>query len=120
MNNREVGSQGEDNALVFLKKEYKILEKNYTSKYGEIDIIAMDKKTIVFIEVKYRKDLKKGRPCEAVDYYKQKKIIRTAVNYIQKKKLVNINARFDIIEIVGEKISIIKNAFDMSIAGNYL
>lgn len=121
MNNREVGITGEELAARYIKKmKYKILETNYNTRYGEIDIIARDKKTTVFIEVKYRKSLKKGRPVEAVNYYKQSKIIRTAISYAQKKKLYNSPMRFDIIEVIDGEINIIKNAFNLNNHLNYL
>ena len=72
---------------------------------GEIDIIAEKDNTVVFVEVKLRKDTKYGLPCEAVDLRKQKKIIETAKDYIQKNDLYNKNFRFDVIEIlIQEKI----------------
>ena len=72
MNKRIVGLKGEDIAAKYLEKhKYKVIERNFACRFGEIDIIAQDGKFIVFIEVKRRKSLKFGRPCEAVDLKKQ-------------------------------------------------
>ena len=96
-----VGIKGEEiSAEYLIKKGYSILEKNYRSKYGEIDLITLDDKEIVFIEVKTRTNLKYGMPCEAVN---------------NKKKYENLDIRFDIIEIyLSEnkyKINHLKNVF---------
>ena len=74
-NNRETGSHYERLAGAYLEQEgYEILEYNYRCKTGEIDIIAKEGQTLVFVEVKYRKDDKKGYPAQAVDQRKQQKI----------------------------------------------
>ena len=105
------GLAGEDLATSYLKKnKYKILERNYTVKLGEIDIIAKDKDEIVFVEVKRRKNDDFGRPSENVDYKKQKKITAVAEFYMSKNEIESYT-RFDVIEIVGDEISHIKNAF---------
>lgn len=115
MNKRSVGFKGEDLAVEYLEEQgITILETNYFTKVGEIDIIARDGDTTVFIEVKYRKDLKMGRPYEAVNYPKQSRIMRTAMLYAQKNNLHNKPLRFDVIEIVENQVTWIKNAFQMS------
>lgn len=92
---------GEIYANKFLiKKGYKILDKNYRCKIGEVDIIAKDKEYLVFIEVKTRYSLKYGYPCESVTKWKQKNIIRVAQHYLKKKDLYNQSIRFDVIEIL--------------------
>ena len=82
---------------------------------AEIDIIARDKDTICFIEVKTRRNTRKGLPREAVTWTKQNKIIQAALTYIQKAGLAESKARFDVIEVqqINEKFSfnLIKNAF---------
>ncbi|MDP4132623.1 MAG: YraN family protein [Bacillota bacterium] len=119
---RKLGNIGEEAAVKLLKKQgYKIIDRNYTVRGGEIDIIAKDKDTLVFVEVKLRKNDSFGRPSEFVDIYKQKKLIYAAECYINSNKLNNPSCRFDIVEIIGSindrealKISefnIIKNAF---------
>lgn len=110
--NREKGMFFERVAVDFLKKKgYKILEQNYTNKLGEIDIIAKYKKCIIFVEVKYRKDEYFGLPREAVDEYKQLKIRNIATSYLKSKKLLNSLCRFDVLEILGDKITHIENCF---------
>lgn len=112
MNKRRIGTRGEDIAVFHLQKRgYEIIERNFSCKLGEIDIIAKFKEYIVFIEVKYRKDISKGYPSESVNYFKQNKIIRVAKHYVQKHKLYNSAFRFDIVEIVGNQIRVIENAF---------
>lgn len=100
--NKIKGDMGEALAAKVLKKKgYTILDKNYRLRTGEIDIIAKDKGYIVFVEVKYRQNTNKGNPAEAVDYRKQRKIIATAKNYIQRANLYEYDFRFDVVEIIG-------------------
>ena len=110
--NRVKGFAGEKQAQKYINKlGYKILATNYTTKFGEIDIIAQDKSVIVFIEVKYRKTLKYGRPSEAVTPYKQNKIRKVAQFYLLKNGLLNSFVRFDVLEIIDNEINYIINAF---------
>lgn len=100
--NHVLGKAGEDIALKYLESNnYKILEKNFKCKKGEIDIIAEDMKTkeYCFIEVKTRSNRKFGTPSSAVNRTKQKRITMTAKLYIIKNKLQNKYIRFDIIEV---------------------
>lgn len=99
-----IGRQGEEIARNYLKKQgYKILERNFHCKQGEIDIIARDKKEIVIIEVKTRTSKSYGEAAEAVDIRKQKHIYHTAQYYLYKKKLEKEAVRIDVIEIYIEK-----------------
>ncbi|PKM96095.1 MAG: YraN family protein [Firmicutes bacterium HGW-Firmicutes-1] len=112
MNKRVVGSEGEEKAVRHLLQEgCNIITTNYTCKIGEIDIIAKHDGVIIFIEVKYRKNTKMGRPYEAVHYYKQMKIIKSAMWYAQKNNLFEKAMRFDVIEIIDTEVVWIKNAF---------
>ncbi len=114
--NKTLGIKGEAAAVSFLKKQdFTILETNYRTKSGEIDIIAKEGDTTCFIEVKTRRSLKKGLPKEAITWAKQQKIIQSATFYLKKKGLLNSRIRFDVIE-VREKdnifdINLIKHAF---------
>ncbi len=111
MDNVEKGRNGEKIAQRYLKlRLYKILETNYRRKTGEIDIIAKRGKYIIFIEVKYRKNADKGLPREAVTPFKQRQIKRTAEMYIVENN-VKCDMRFDVIEILGDKVEHIENAF---------
>lgn len=97
---REKGIEGESVAVDFLKANgYKILERNFTTKCGEIDIIARKKSSIVFVEVKTRTSDNFGTPSEAVDRRKLNKLTSVANQYIQKTKLKNFSFRFEIVSI---------------------
>lgn len=113
MNNREKGSRYEDQAAsFFISLGYEILEQNYRQKTGEIDLIAKDGKTIVFTEVKYRKNLRKGYPEEAVNYNKQKRIMRTAEWYLKEHRIqFDHPCRFDVISILDGELKHFINAF---------
>ncbi|MDD5724442.1 MAG: YraN family protein [Syntrophales bacterium] len=118
--NRGKGIQGEDMAVACLKKEgYRIVERNYRCLYGEVDIIAMDKKDVVFVEVKGRKSDTFGSPEEAIGQAKQKKISKVALHYLQERRLTDHNARFDVVAILfmpqGNRVKLIRNAFDLSL-----
>lgn len=101
MKNR--GLWGENKAVEFLKaKNYTILARlarNYHSRFGEIDIIARKQNTIIFVEVKTRKNTAFGFPAEFVDYQKQQKIMKTAQLYINDNFNAEFDYRFDIIEV---------------------
>lgn len=100
MYNKKVGSFGEMLALRYLENSnYKILDRNFNTSYGEIDIIAKEKNEYVFIEVKTRTSKKYGRPAEAVNLKKEKHIQNASKIYIYKHKLENKYIRYDIIEI---------------------
>ena len=110
---RLIGNKAEDNAAKYLKKQgYKILERNYNLPCGEIDIIAKKDKTLVFVEVKYRKNAEDfGGAVAAVTKAKQKRVINAAISYIKTKKPLYEALMFDIIAVSGDKIEHIKNAF---------
>lgn len=114
---REIGKFGEDVAVSFLRsKGYSIIDRNYHSRYGEIDIIAQEKNFLVFIEVKTRKENSMVTAFEAVDTIKQKKIIKTAMIYLMNHK-IDLQPRFDVIEVLIKKsgsvkaVNQIENAF---------
>lgn len=112
MNKREIGSRQERIAAEHLKENnYEILEFNYRCKLGEADIIARDGKYLVFVEVKYRKNLKMGSPLEAVGVKKQNRIRKVCEWYLMEKGICDIPVRFDVVGILGEQITLIKNAF---------
>ena len=100
MNKIELGKLGEEKAIEFLiKNGYKIIEKNYKTKIGEIDLIAKKKKEIVFIEVKTRSSDKFGLPEEAVNERKLKKIEKVALLYLNSKK-IDLPYRFEVLSIM--------------------
>jgi putative endonuclease len=108
----DIGKKYEDEAVNYLKNlKYKIIEQNFKLlPIGEIDIIAKDKNTFVFVEVKYRKTKAFGTPSEFVTKSKQKKVIKTALCYIKQNK-IKADIRFDVISICQAEIEHIKNAF---------
>ncbi len=118
---QSTGATGEELASTFLKKQgYKIVEKNFRTKLGEIDIIALDRGTVSFVEVKTRKSTTFGYPQEAVSLRKQKKISQVASIYLNQKNLNAEKARFDVVAILlspdqTEKIELIKDAFELCI-----
>jgi len=118
MQKKELGKKGEDVALRFLKKRgYRIIERNYVCKMGEMDIIAREKDTLAFIEVKTRTSTLFGPPQLAVNSKKQRQLSKVALSYLKTKQLEDIKARFDVVAILlgpkGEEIELIKDAFDL-------
>jgi putative endonuclease len=101
LSRREIGKLGEDIACRYLlNKKYKILNRNYHSRYGEVDIIAKDLKGfLVFIEVKARTSSRYGQGYEAVDSLKQEKIVKTAYVYLEENKIRDDNYRIDVLSI---------------------
>ncbi|MDO4938800.1 MAG: YraN family protein [Lachnospiraceae bacterium] len=114
MNKRIVGAQYEEVACDYLKSiGMKIIQKNYRTRIGEIDIVAHDGLTIVFVEVKYRKKSNAGCSLEAIGYRKRMQIIRVARNYLYMNHIPdNVGVRFDCIGIDDGQITYLKNAFD--------
>lgn len=114
LNNRAKGRAGESTAEEYLAvRGYDILEKNYRNRFGEIDIIAKDGETFVFIEVKTRNTGLHGLPADAVDIRKQRRIGRVALSYITVKKIVNQPCRFDVLSICDDRVELITDAFDI-------
>jgi putative endonuclease len=115
---QQFGIDGESLAISYLKEHgYKIIERNYRTKIGEIDIIAKDRDTIVFIEVKARKS-KAYNPKEAITKSKKRKISMTALYYLKTTRQLNVRARFDVVAIGSENnsqtVEIVKNAFELA------
>ncbi len=116
---KETGKRGEEIAAAYLEKAgYRIRERNYRCPFGEIDIVALDGKEVVFVEVKGRKSDDFGEPEAAVDARKQAKLSRIALNYINEHDLNDRNARFDVVAVRflkgSERVRLIKNAFDLT------
>ena len=114
MDKRQIGTRYEFVAREYLEKEgYIILEMNFRSRIGEIDLIGIDGEYIAFVEVKYRTDSNKGTPLEAVDFFKQRKISNTADYYCTTHGLTEFyNYRFDVVSIENGEVSLLKNAFE--------
>ncbi len=106
------GKLGESDAVKYLKKHgYKILDTNFTCPIGEIDIVAKHKGFLVIVEVKSRASAFFGRPSEAVDETKQRKLINLALTYQIAKGLQDVPLRFDVVEVLDDSINLIPNAF---------
>jgi putative endonuclease len=99
-NKRESGSRGEELAVEYLqKKGYRIIERNFYFEHGEIDIIAKDNGSLVFIEVKTRWSKRFGDPEESVTMWKRNLLRKTAEGYLFKHNIEDTDCRFDVIAI---------------------
>ncbi|WP_298267916.1 YraN family protein [Geobacter sp.] len=97
---RVLGSMGEDLAVSFLKGlRYRILERNFRCKGGEIDIVAQDGTTLVFVEVKSRRTMVYGPPQLAVTSFKQRQISKAALTWLASRRRLDSGARFDVVAI---------------------
>ena len=121
---KQIGNKGEDYTVKYLKKHgYKILERNYLKRFGEIDIIAENKEYLIFVEVKTRNSNAMIRGGEAVNYRKRQCLIKTALSYLAENNIDKF-CRFDVAEVYLyndtlklESLNYIENAF--SLEGNY-
>jgi putative endonuclease len=96
-----LGSRGERVAAKFLQRlGYRILERSHLQRLGEIDLIAVDGRCIVFVEVKTWSTVEQGDPADAVDHRKQERLTRAALIYLKKRRLLEQPARFDVISVV--------------------
>ncbi len=114
LNKRQVGNEYEAIAAEYLKKKgYRILEKNYYTPFGELDIIADKDGILCYIEIKYRSSKKYGNPLEAVDFRKQRRISKSAMyHYMTHGAKQKKACRFDVIGINAEhQITHVENAF---------
>lgn len=110
-----LGRRGEERATSFLKSVgFKILRRNFRAPTGgEIDIVCRDGEILVFVEVKTRSSEDFGRPISAVDRKKRRLIIRAAMAWLRMLDMPDTGFRFDVIEIVGDEIRHIENAFNL-------
>lgn len=116
---QQLGKHGESIAIKHLiRNGYRIIERNYRSDLGEIDIIAKDKDTLVFVEVKTRTSYRFGDPKYAITQKKQRKISMVALGYLKVTRQEKVKARFDVVTIaVGEdtpEVEIVRNAFNLA------
>ena len=113
LNKRTVGNDYEKVAGEYLKTQgYEILEHNFYTRAGEIDLVARHDDYLVFVEEKYRKDASAGHPFEAISMQKQKHISKCALYYMKKKGLLDMPVRFDVVGILGDEIQVLQNAFE--------
>lgn len=109
------GKTGEDLAVKYLEQRgYRVLDRNYTTDIGEVDIFVTDEKSLIAVEVKSRLSLEYGTPAEAVGHEKVRKISQVASQYIKQYRLFGVPVRFDVIEVYlnDKKVNHIVNAFD--------
>ena len=118
MRNKQVGDLGERLAAKLLRRGgYAILARKYRCKFGEIDIVAKDRNTLVFVEVRSRSDSGHGLPSETIDYRKQEHIKRVATEFLKRFNLFDYDCRFDCISVLFDgnfkpkQIELIKDAF---------
>jgi putative endonuclease len=123
---KSLGQRGEDAAARYLKRQgFRIVERGHDSPLGEIDIIAIDGRTIVFVEVKTRTGGDAGHPTEAIDATKQRRMTQAALAYLKAKRLLQNSARFDVIAVVWPAgaqepaIEHFKNAFSPTGSGQF-
>jgi putative endonuclease len=109
----QTGLDGEKQAAEWLKKRFsmKLLESRYRNKAGEIDLIMLDRDTVVFIEVKTRLSGEPGTGLMAVDRKKQHRIARAAIIYLMKQEWLDRLVRFDVVEVSFNGIIHVPNAF---------
>jgi len=112
-----LGETGEELACRELERRgYAIIERRYRRRRGELDVIARDGQTLVFVEVKAREDRMFGDAAEAVTVRKRRRIVRLAMEYVMRHRLANIPCRFDVVSIHIEAgrpaIEVFQNAFD--------
>lgn len=117
--NQQFGKTGETIAARYLKKNgYRILSQNYRNTFGEIDIIAKEKDTLVFVEVKSRTSGHFGSPKDAVTPKKQRQISKVALAYLKTTDQGRAKARFDVVTVTADApkpaVDIIKNAFELA------
>ena len=108
---KALGRAGERAAVKYLKKSgYKILKRNYRTVYGEVDIVALDKDTVVFCEVKTRESTQFGTPAEAVERHKRERYVNIARDFLMRAGR-DVNVRFDVIEVTDKGVNHIPAAF---------
>lgn len=111
-NKRRTGKQYEELAADYLRRQgVRILEQNYQTRTGEIDLIGREGDSLIFVEVKYRSNRKNGGPAEAVTGRKQQRIRRTAQYYLYCHRYGDVPCRFDVVSILGNEVTWIQDAF---------
>ena len=101
MNRANLGHTGEAVAAkYYIRQGYLLLNHNYRTRMGELDLILYKADTIVFAEVKTRTSAQRAAPAEAVDYYKQQRLIAAAGQYLQQSPYADANIRFDVVEVL--------------------
>lgn len=103
---KSLGDRGEDAAARYLKRHgFRILARGVDSRLGELDIIAVDGRVIVFVEVKTRRSVDAGHPAEAIDPRKERRMTQAALGYLKAHHLLEYVARFDVVAITWPEIA---------------
>lgn len=116
MGKLETGGKGEQLATEFLRKHgYRVIERNYHCRIGEVDIIAREGKELVFVEVRTRESVDFGEPEESIDLSKQKRLVKLSYYYIIEHALESIPWRIDVVTVrlspdAKPEIRLLKNA----------
>jgi len=107
-----IGSEAEQRAVdLLVGAGMRVVERNYRTKLGELDIVARDGATLVFVEVRSRRDAMYGSALEAVGWKKQRKVSRVAMQYIAWRRPQFVSARFDVVAITGDEILHVRDAW---------
>ena len=115
MERQILGKTGEDRAVRELERRgYAILARRYRTRHGEIDIVADDGGTIVFVEVKAREGSECGGAAAAVTVHKQRRLASMAVDYLARNHVTSRPCRFDVVAIDGPELTLYVSAFDVS------
>jgi putative endonuclease len=108
----ESGSRGEDRASAALRaRGYRIVERNFRCKVGELDVVAFDGDTLVFVEVRSRADARFGGGLAAVGQGKRRQVARVAAAYLALRRPRFTTCRFDVVAITGDDLVIVRDAF---------
>lgn len=120
MNRVEIGKNYEERAAVFLEKQgFRILDRNFRCRQGEVDIVGIHENCLVFVEVKYRKNSRAGMPEEAVGAEKQSKICRTSDYFrMGHSQYGNLQVRYDVVAVLSDEIRWYRNAFSYQTGKN--
>jgi putative endonuclease len=109
-----LGKTGEDLAAAELERRgYAVLARRYRTRHGEIDIVARDDETLVFVEVKFRVSGECGMAAEAVTRDKQRRLGSMAADYLARHDLSDVACRFDVVAIDGDVLTVIEDAFQL-------
>ena len=111
----DTGARGEDRAARALRERgYRVVERNFRCKQGELDAVAYDGPTLVFVEVRTRRDARFGGARYACGVTKQRRVARAAAAYLSIRRPRFDRCRFDVVAVTGDQLEIIQDAFRVS------
>ncbi len=110
------GQAGEERAVALLTSHgYRVVERNFRCRAGELDIIARDGDALVFVEVRTRADAARGRALETVTAAKQRRVARVAEVYLAARQPAFTSCRFDVVGITGDEVTLVRDAFRLGL-----